>query len=313
MTRSQDNLSDARISAQFRAAQRTPMLGDGEAENLVRGWREDGDRRALERLVNAYQKLVLSMASKYRGGRVSMGDLVQQGNVGLLEAVQRFDPARNVPFGVVARTWIRSELTYYVIAQQSMVKSLTTQPERELYHALPKLKAKLQPNGGDLTWDNANIIAGRQRVTVDEVLFMELFRKGRDVCLDAPVDLEGGDTHADRLVDHGPDPEYGTVASRMGKTQRAILLSTLQGLSPKEQGIILSLHYKEAERTLAELGDALGIHKSRAHQIARAARCKLKELIADQVECIRDLPALANSRPVARPGRATANIHLTPQ
>lgn len=181
MGRSQDHLSDAGISAQFRAAHSVAMLDDGEAENLVRRWRADGDERALGRLVSAYQKLVLSIARKYGGGKVSMRDLVQQGNVGLLEAIRRFESERNVPFGVVARTWIRSEISHYVIAQQSMVKSLTTRPERDLYHALPKLKAALQPDGGDLTWDNANIIAAKQRVTVDEVFFMELFRKGRDV------------------------------------------------------------------------------------------------------------------------------------
>ena len=187
------------------------MLTEEEELRYARAWRLDGDQKAMQKLVTAYLRLVVATSTRFRNYGLAMPDLIQEGNIGLMLAVNRFDPERGVRFSTYASWWIRSSIQEYVLRNWSIVRSGTSAGQKALFFNLRWLRAKLErAGGGTLTLDDAtrDEIATALKVSPKDVTNMAQRLSGKDHSLNETVGgEEGGDAFQDFLVDPGPNPE----------------------------------------------------------------------------------------------------------
>ncbi|WP_300301072.1 RNA polymerase factor sigma-32 [Ferrovibrio sp.] len=257
-----------------------PMLSEEEEISLARRWRVDGDQRAMQQLVTAYLRLVVATATRFRNYGLPMPDLIQEGNIGLMLAVNRFDPERGVRFSTYASWWIRSSIQEYVLRNWSIVRSGTSAGQKALFFNLRWLRAKLErAGGGTMTLDSAtrDEIATALKVSPADVTAMAQRLAARDHSLNETVGgEEGGDAFQDFLVDPGPNPEEIVSDKVDGGQRRAWLAESLKELSPREQLIIVERMLNDEKATLEELGGRLGVTKERVRQIETKAFRKLQ-------------------------------------
>lgn len=259
------------------------LLSEEEELDLARRWRNDGDQRAMQRLVTAYLRLVVATSTRFRNYGLPMPDLIQEGNIGLMLAVNRFDPERGVRFSTYAAWWIRSSIQEYVLRNWSIVRSGTSAGQKALFFNLRWLRAKLERAGGSVSQlDNASRdeIAKALKVSPTDVTNMAQRLAARDHSLNETVGgEEGGDAFQDFLVDPGPTPEE-IVTTKMDGGQRHVWLTeSLKELNPREQLIIVERMLKDEKATLEELGGRLGVTKERVRQIETKAFRKLQTAV----------------------------------
>ncbi len=268
----------------IRAAMKTPLLEREREFELAVRWRESGDVQALHELVSAYMRLVVSMAARFRNYGLPMGDLVQEGNVGLLLAAARFEPERRVRFSTYAIWWIRSAMQEYVLRNWSVVRTGTTSAQKSLFFSLRRLRAQIGGNtDGPLSDKERQQIADRLRVGVGVVETMEFRLSSSDKSLNGAIG-EGGDGEwQDLLADERPGPEETVLEARELECHAEWLARALASLSPREQRIIRERRLQEDGVTLETLGVALGISKERVRQIEHQALKKLKAAILREV------------------------------
>ncbi|MGO8918533.1 MAG: RNA polymerase factor sigma-32 [Stellaceae bacterium] len=263
----------------IKTAMRTPLLPRAREFALARRWREAADTTALHELARAYTRLVIAIAARYRSYGLPMGDLVQEGNVGLMQAAWRFEPERDVRFSTYAAWWIRSAMQEYVLRNWSIVRTGTTAAQKSLFFNLRRLRARIEEQSGAPLDD-----AGRRRiaatlgVALAEVEQMELRLGGADLSLNAPLG-EGEDDRQDVIADGRPSPEQAAIGRRDGATRARWLAEALGELSPRERQIIDARRLREDGATLEELGRALGVSKERVRQLELRALLKLRQLL----------------------------------
>ena len=275
----------------IKASMREPLLSRDHEFNLARRWREDGNEAALHDLVRAYTRLVVSTASRFRNYGLPMGDLVQEGNVGLMQAAARFEPDREVRFSTYAAWWIRSAMQDYILRNWSIVRTGTTAAQKSLFFNLRRLRAKIEDasSNGSLTQAGRQKIATELKVDVGEVEAMEMRLSGADQSLNAPISDSGEDDWQDFLADHRPSPEEVVIGMRDGTTRSKWLAEALGELSPRERTIISQRRLRDDGATLEELGKELGVSKERVRQLEHRAMLKLKESMMRRVEHQTDL------------------------
>jgi RNA polymerase sigma-32 factor len=259
------------------------LLTEEEELSLARRWRLDGDQKAMQRLVTAYLRLVVATSTRFRNYGLPMPDLIQEGNIGLMLAVNRFDPERGVRFSTYAAWWIRSSIQEYVLRNWSIVRSGTSAGQKALFFNLRWLRAKLERAGGgtvQLDESTRNEIATALKVSAKDVTAMADRLAARDHSLNETVGgEEGGDAFQDFLVDPGPNPEE-IVTTKMDGSQRHVWLTeSLKELSPREQLIIVERMLNDDKATLEELGGRLGVTKERVRQIETKAFHKLQNAV----------------------------------
>lgn len=277
-------------TAYIKAAMRAPLLERDHEFALARRWRDERDERALHELVSAYARLVISVASRFRNYGLPLGDLVQEGNVGLMQAAARFDPDREVRFSTYAGWWIRSAIQEYILRNWSIVRTGTTSAQKSLFFNLRRLRAKIRgtPDGA-LTDAGRRKIALELGVDVGEVASMESRLAGHDQSLNSPVSESGEGAWQDFLPDDRPNPE-AVVTGTMGTRIRSRWLAdALAELSPRERLIIRQRRLSEEGATLEELGRDLGVSKERVRQLEHRALTKLRSQLAPRVERADDL------------------------
>lgn len=256
------------------------MLSEEEELDLARRWRNNGEHIAMQKLVSAYLRLVVATATRFRNYGLPMPDLIQEGNIGLMLAVNRFDPERGVRFSTYASWWIRSSIQEYVLRNWSIVRSGTSAGQKALFFNLRWLRAKLErAGGGTLTLTDANRdeIATALKVSPADVTTMAQRLGGRDHSLNEPVGgEEGGDAFQDFLPDPGPNPEEIVSDKMDGGLRREWLTESLKELSSREQLIIVERMLNDDKATLEELGGRLGVTKERVRQIETKAFRKLQ-------------------------------------
>jgi RNA polymerase sigma-32 factor len=262
-----------------------PLLTAPEEQKLARKFKK-GDFQAGHRLVTANLRFVVKVAYEYRSYGIKMSDLIQEGNIGLMKAVQKFDPDKGIRLISYAVWWIRAYIQNYILKSWSLVKLGTTQAQRKLFFSLARTRRELEKqNQGEQVVTNADEIARRLHVKPSEVREMEQRMGGRDLSLDAPMGEDGGNSHVDFVVsnaisqdDEVADKEEAGIISTRVRT-------ALLRLDPRERFIIEQRVMNERPMTLKELGEHFGFSRERARQLEIRAKDKLKselmQLIAE--------------------------------
>ena len=261
----------------IRESMSAPLLTREHELHLARRWREQGDEACLHELVTAYMRLVVSTAARFRNYGLPMGDLVQEGTVGLMQAAARFEPDRDVRFSTYAAWWIRSAMQDFILRNWSVVRTGTTAAQKALFFNLRRLRAKIDDGlGGPLTEEGRAYIARELSVTAQEVEAMEMRLAGTDQSLNAAISAGGEDEWQDFLSDPRPTPEESVTDARDGRVRLGWLADALEELTEREQTIIRERRLREEARTLEELGRQLGISKERVRQVEHRALQKLR-------------------------------------
>ena len=268
----------------IKASMRQPLLSRDLEFDLARRWRDSGDERALHDLVKAYARLVVSTASRFRNYGLPMGDLVQEGNVGLMQAAARFEPERDVRFSTYAAWWIRSAMQDYILRNWSIVRTGTTAAQKSLFFNLRRLRAKIEDaSSSNLSDDGRRRIAEELNVEVKDVEGMEMRMSGGDQSLNAPITDSSEDSWQDFLSDTRPNPEDVVIGLRDSATRSTWLAEAIGALSPREQTIIRQRRLAEDGATLEELGRQLGVSKERVRQLEHRALMKMRTSLTRHV------------------------------
>jgi RNA polymerase sigma-32 factor len=262
----------------IRNSMNEPILERDHELELARRWRENGDERALHELVRSYTRLVVAMASKFRNYGLPVGDLIQEGNVGLMQAANRFEPEREIRFSTYAAWWIRSSIQDYILRNWSIVRTGTTAAQKSLFFNLRRLRAKIEgkAESESLDYEGRKQIAEELNVSVRNVEEMELRMAANDQSLNARIREDGEDEWQTFLADERPDPEDVAIVLRDSNTRSQWLNQALGELSEREQTIIRERHLGYETVTLEELGKQLGVSKERVRQLESRAMDKLK-------------------------------------
>jgi len=266
----------------IRAAMQAPMLEREEEQALAARWRDHGDRAALDRLIGAHTRLVISIARRFLGYGLPYGDLVQEGNSGLLEAADRFDPARDVRFATYATWWVAAAMQNFVLRNWSIVRTGTTPAQRRLFFNLRRLRAKFEGRSREtLGDDDRRTIARVLGVPVSAVERMEVRFSFPDRSLDAPTGDDESYTLQDMLPDPGPRPDEIVMNDHDDAARKRWLGEALARLTERERLIVRQRFLEEKPNTLAEIGTRLGVSKERIRQIEAKAMAKLRASLSE--------------------------------
>jgi RNA polymerase sigma-32 factor len=249
-----------------------------EAELITR-WRESRDQAAGHRLFHCYRRLIQKVARRYRGFGVSVSDLIAEGNVGFLQALDRFDISRGFRLSTYAVWWIRAAMSEAVL-NAPMVKAVVSEEAKRLFFNLRRVKAKVgAPGTGDLPPEAVAAIAQDLEVRETEVVRMNHWLNGRDVSLNTPIgrDAHSGDVLQDLLIDRNEDDEARIIRNDERRKQAALVRQSLAALSERERYIVTERWLKEEPRTLADIGGEYGLTRERVRQIEASALEKLKK------------------------------------
>ncbi|MBX6367920.1 MAG: RNA polymerase factor sigma-32 [Rhodospirillales bacterium] len=274
----------------IKASMKEPLLSRDHEFELARRWREEGETGALHVLVRAYTRLVVATASRFRNYGLPMGDLVQEGNVGLMQAAARFEPDREVRFSTYAAWWIRSAMQDYILRNWSIVRTGTTAAQKSLFFNLRRLRAKIDDvSGRPLSAESKARIAEELRVDITDVEAMEMRLGAVDQSLNAPVGEGAEDDWQDFLADTRPSPEEVVIGLRDNQTRSRWLHDALSELSPRERTIIHRRRLRDEGATLEELGRVLGVSKERVRQLEHRAMLKLRDALRRHIDRPADL------------------------
>jgi RNA polymerase sigma-32 factor len=251
---------------------------------LAHAWRDRGDRKALDELTTAYFRLVVAVAARFKNYGLPMGDLMQEGVVGLMQAAARFEPERRLRFATYATWWIRAAIQDYVLRNWSIVRLTSTATQKSLFFNLRRLKAKIEGNPSkDLSREGALKIANALRVSVGDVEDMDARLTSGDRSLNATPGEPGESEWQDFLADDSALPDEHVMLTRDAATRAKWINLALDTLTPREQVIIRERQMQEDTVTLESLGERLGISKERVRQIEANALTKLKRALLAQV------------------------------
>lgn len=258
-----------------------PLLERENEFELARAWREDGDVDALHKLVRPYGRFVVKIAWRFRGYGLPVGDLIQQGNIGMMEAAARFDPDREARFSTYASWWIMAAIQDHILRTTSIVRVATTPAQRRLFFNLRRLRAKLAGrNGGKLTHADYHEIATALKVKPKDVENMEVHLGAPDMSLNVPVGDSGqGSEQIEFLVADEMTPEEATTETLDRQTHAKMINDALGELDPREREIIVKRFFDDDKITLADIGTRFGVSKERIRQLEARALGKLKKLL----------------------------------
>ena len=244
-----------------------PMLEPSEEFTLAKAWRDAGDREAAHRLVTSHLRLVAKIAMGYRGYGLPIGEVVSEGNVGLMQAVKRFDPDKGFRLATYAMWWIKAAIQEYILRSWSLVKMGTTANQKKLFFNLRKAKGRISAlDEGDLKPDQVKQIATRLGVPEQDVVEMNRRLSG-DTSLNAPLREEGEGEWQDWLVDNSPSQETVLVREEEGQNRLSALRDALGVLNPRERRIFEARRLADDPITLEDLSGEFGVSRERVRQI----------------------------------------------
>jgi len=276
--------AESGLSRYLEEIRRFPMLEPQEEYMLAKSWREHGDREAAHKLVTSHLRLVAKIAMGYRGYGLPISEVISEGNVGLMQAVKRFEPEKGFRLATYAMWWIKAAIQEYILRSWSLVKMGTTANQKKLFFNLRKAKSKISAlEDGDLHPDQVKVIAKRLGVTEQDVVEMNR-RLGGDVSLNAPI-REDGDSGEwqDWLVDDTSSQEARLVESEESDNRRKALGEALTVLNDRERRIFEARRLADDPITLEELADEFGVSRERVRQIEVRAFEKVQKAVKNHV------------------------------
>ena len=285
--------AESGLSHYLEQIRRFPMLEPQEEYMLAKQWREQGDRDAAHRLVTSHLRLVAKIAMGYRGYGLPISEVISEGNVGLMQAVKRFEPEKGFRLATYAMWWIKASIQEYILRSWSLVKMGTTANQKKLFFNLRKAKSKISAlEEGDMRPDQVKLIAKRLGVTEQDVVDMNR-RLGGDVSLNAPL-REDGDSGEwqDWLVDDSVSQETILAASEELDNRRKALGQALSVLNDRERRIFEARRLADDPITLEELASEFGVSRERVRQIEVRAFEKVQKAVKNRLAEI-ESPATA--------------------
>ncbi|UTW56465.1 RNA polymerase sigma factor RpoH [Kordiimonas sp. SCSIO 12610] len=275
------------LSQYLQEVRKFPMLEATEEYMLAKAWVDHGDRKAAHKMVTSHLRLVAKLAMGYRGYGLPVADLISEGNVGMMQAVKRFDPDKGFRLATYAMWWIRAAIQEYILRSWSLVKIGTTAAQKKLFFNLRRMKGQIQAvEEGDLKPENLKVIADKLGVSETEVENMNRRLSAHDHSLNAPLkaDMEG--EWQDWLVDESPDQETATADKEEMDQRMAMLEDAMSGLNEREQHILRERRLKEPATTLEELSKEYGVSRERVRQIEVRAFEKVQKAIRLQASSV---------------------------
>jgi RNA polymerase sigma-32 factor len=284
-TRAEDHATAAEgLGFYLRDIRAFPMLAPEVEQDLAKRFRRTGDAAAATKLVGSHLRLVVRIAKGYRGYNLPIADLIAEGNVGLTQALQKFDPSRGVRFSTYATWWIRASIQDFVMRSRSLVKTVTTANQKKLFFNLRRLKVERHEIGdGDMAADVARGIAEALSVTEEEVRDMNRRLRAGDQSLNVTGGVDFDTEWQDRLIDEQPDPETRAADQDEMLKRRALLRQSLARLSERERNIVQQRRLREEPITLEILSQHYGISRERVRQIEAQAMHKLQKAMCAAV------------------------------
>ena len=275
---------DASLTRYMQEIRQYPMLAHEEEERLARAWRDKGDQDAAHTLVKSHLRLVAKIAMGYRGYGLPVSELISEGNVGMMQAVKRFDPDRGFRLSTYAMWWIRAAIQEYILHSWSLVKMGTTAAQKKLFFNLRRLKGQMQAiEEGDLKPEHVERIAHLLDVPEQDVVNMNRRLSSPDNSLNAPIKLDGEGEWQDWLVDDSESQET-VLADREELTGRkALLTNAMKSLTERERHIMAERRLKDNPTTLEDLSQHYNISRERVRQIEVRAFEKLQKAMKTQV------------------------------
>jgi RNA polymerase sigma-32 factor len=256
-----------------------PMLEPQQEYMLAKRWREHGDREAAHQLVTSHLRLVAKIAMGYRGYGLPMSEVVSEGNVGLMQAVKRFEPERGFRLATYAMWWIKASIQEYILRSWSLVKMGTTANQKKLFFNLRRAKSRISAlDEGDLRPDQVKQIAVKLGVTEQDVVDMNR-RLGGDASLNAPLREQGEGEWQDWLVDDEDNQEHKLVEAEEASNRHDALIDALSVLNPRERRIFEARRLAEDPMTLEDLSAEFGVSRERVRQIEVRAFEKVQNAV----------------------------------
>ncbi len=270
---------DGGLSRYLTEIRKFPMLSKDEEFMLAKAWREHEDSEAAHKLVTSHLRLVAKIAMGYRGYGLPIGEVISEGNVGLMQAVKKFEPDRGFRLATYAMWWIRASIQEYILRSWSLVKMGTTAAQKKLFFNLRKAKSQISAiEDGDLHPDQVAVIATKLGVTNDDVISMNRRLAGPDSSLNAPLRSDSESEWQDWLADDTQVSAETHVADTEEYSQRMGLLGdAMQGLTDRERHILTERRLKDEPTTLEDLAGQYGVSRERVRQIEVRAFEKLQK------------------------------------
>ena len=268
-----------------------PMLSSEEEYMLAKSWRDIGDLKSAQKLVTSHLRLVAKIAMGYRGYGLPVSELVSEGNIGLMQAVKKFDPERGFRLATYAMWWIKASIQDYVLRSWSLVKMGTTTAQKKLFFNLKKLKNKLSASSvGDLNPEHVNEISKRLNVNKEEVISMNRRLHGKEKSLNDPIKDEDGAEWQDWLVDNNLDQELKLSQDQELNERKKLMNDCMGILNPREQEILIARRLSEDRVTLENLSEKYKISRERIRQIETKAFEKLQKAMLNAAKSNNLLP-----------------------
>ncbi|MER9565160.1 RNA polymerase sigma factor RpoH [Mesorhizobium sp. M0571] len=256
-----------------------PMLTPEQEQALAKRWREHNDPEAAHQLVVSHLRLVAKVAMRYRGYGLPISEVISEGSIGLIKAVDRFEPERGLRLATYAMWWIKASIREYVLRSWSLVKMGTTPNQKKLFFNLRRLKARISAlNDGDLHPDQVELIASSLGVTEQEVVYMNS-RMGGDASLNSPLRGQAEGEWQDLLIEGEDNQEYKLVQVEEDSSRHRALIDSLGVLNARERRILEARRLADNPRSLADLSSEFGISRERVRQIEMRAFEKLQNAV----------------------------------
>ena len=279
------------LSAYLEQIKKFPMLDAEEEYMLAKNWKSTGNVKSAEKLVTSHLRLVAKIAMGYKGYGLPLNEIISEGNVGLMQAVKKFEPEKGFRLATYAMWWIKASIQEYVLRSWSLVKIGTTTAQKKLFFNLKKLKNQIAPRAeGDLKDEHVKDIAKKLNVAEEEVVSMNRRLSGREQSLNAPIG-EDGDEWQDWVIDQSMDQELKIAQQEEMEQRKDLLSDSIKILNDREKEILYSRRLTDDPSTLEELSKKFKISRERIRQIENKAFEKLQKHMLNSAKSKNLLPA----------------------
>ena len=279
------------LSSYLSKIKKFPMLSAEEEYMLAKSWRDRGDLKSAQKLITSHLRLVAKIAMGYRGYGLPVSEMVSEGNIGLMQAVKKFEPEKGFRLTTYAMWWIKASIQEYILRSWSLVKMGTTTAQKKLFFNLKKIKNQLSPNNtGDLNTEHVEEISKRLNVKKEEVVSMNRRMLGKEKSLNDPIKDESGTEWQDWIVDDKVDQELKLSHKQEFDQRKKLMDDSMNILNPREKDILTARRLSENIATLEDLSKKYNISRERIRQIETKAFEKLQKAMLNAAKSNNLLP-----------------------